>query len=503
MARRVSVRRAAVAVIITAIWAGLAPSPAAAGPAVDGAGSTWVQIALDQWRADVASRGLTINYQGVGSSAGRQFFIIDQVDFAASEIPFLPNEVAQLQGKGKSWQYLPDVAGGTSFMYNLRDATGKRITDLRLSGPTIAKIFTGGITNWSDPAITADYGKPLAPQNITPVIRSDGSGTSAQFSLYLAEVTPSIWNPFTAQYGCPAPCSYWPNFPGSTAQRGSDGVANFVANDAIGKGSINYVEYGYATQRGFPVVAVKNKSGNFTTATPNNVATALTHANLYPDLTQNLSKVYTAPESNAYPISSYSYLITETTGFDPAKGNVLGQWLIYIACEGQQESALLGYSPLPQNLVEAVFDAVRRIPGAPAPPPLSQCDNPTINHEGGGNDNAGNDNAGNNNGGSDNAGSDNGDETPTDQPSASATDPFAGALDPLGAGASSALPSGVEVLPPDDQAEYRAAALASIDQAEPGPDLVFVLAALAAVVVVFGPALTYRRRRRRGGGRSG
>ena len=78
------------------------------------AGSTWVQIALDQWRADAARTGLNINYQGVGSTAGRQFFIIGQVDFAASEIPFLPDEVRQLRGAHKSYQYLPDVAGGTA-----------------------------------------------------------------------------------------------------------------------------------------------------------------------------------------------------------------------------------------------------------------------------------------------------------------------------------------------------------------------------------------------------
>src|SRR5262245_1709070 len=125
-----TVRRVArvAAVVVLALLAGafMPVRPAeASGPAVDGAGSTWVQIALDQSRADGGSRGLTINYPGVGSSAGRQFYIIDQVDFAASEIPFQPNEVEQLQAKGKSWQYLPDVAGGTSFMYNLRDASGK------------------------------------------------------------------------------------------------------------------------------------------------------------------------------------------------------------------------------------------------------------------------------------------------------------------------------------------------------------------------------------------
>src|SRR4029077_19217975 len=103
-----------------------------------------------------ARQGMNINYQAVGSTAGRQFYIIGQVDFAAPEIPFLPQEVQQLKGAHRSFQYLPDVAGGTALMYNLKDASGHQINNLRLSAGTIAKIFTGKITNWQSPAIEAD-----------------------------------------------------------------------------------------------------------------------------------------------------------------------------------------------------------------------------------------------------------------------------------------------------------------------------------------------------------
>src|SRR4029077_15300520 len=158
------------------------------GPTVNGAGSTWVQIALDQWRADIAQQGYAINYQGVGSSAGRQFFIINQVDFAATEIPFYSSEVQQLQAEHKSYQYLPDVAGGTSLMYNLHTPAGDRITSLRLDADAAAKIFTGHIPSWQDPEIQAlNPGLQIAENHVTAVIRSDGSGTSAQFSLYLAD----------------------------------------------------------------------------------------------------------------------------------------------------------------------------------------------------------------------------------------------------------------------------------------------------------------------------
>jgi phosphate transport system substrate-binding protein len=353
----------------------------ASGPTITGAGSTWVQIALDQWRADIAHQGYSVNYQGVGSSAGREFYIINQVDFAATEIPFQPDEVQQLQAEHKSYQYLPDVAGGTSLMYNLHSASGARITSLRLDATTAAKIFTGAITSWQDGAIRAlNPGLQISETTVTPVIRSDGSGTSAQFSLYLADQAASVWTAFVSAQGCPAPCSQWPAFNGSTQQSGSDGVANFVANDAVGSGSIGYVEAGYAFGRGFPVASLHNASGNFTQPTSSSVATALTHATLNADLTQNLTAVYRAPEPNAYPMSSYSYMVTPTANFDPAKGFVLGTWLIYIACAGQREAAPLGYSPLPPNLVADVFGAVKRIPGAPTPPPVdaAHCANPTI-----------------------------------------------------------------------------------------------------------------------------
>ena len=382
-------RRAAigVAAALALALALLAVPARASGPAVSGAGSTWVQIALDQWRADFAQQGYTINYQGVGSSTGRAFYIANQVDFAASEIPFYPSELQQLQQEHKSFQYMPDVAGGTSLMYNLHAPDGTRITSLRLDARTAGGIFTGAITKWQDPAIAAlNPGLAISETDILPVIRSDGSGTSAQFSLYLASQAPSVWDPFAAANGCAAPCSVWPPFAGSTQQSGSDGVANFVANDAIGAGSVGYVEAGYAFGRAFPIAHLHNASGNFSPSANSpvvfsqDVATALRHATLNADLTQNLSAVYVAPEANAYPMSSYSYLITQTTGFDPAKGQVLGRWILYIACAGQREATPLGYSPMPANLVAADFAAEQRIPGAPPPPPLdaADCPNPTL-----------------------------------------------------------------------------------------------------------------------------
>jgi len=379
----------AVAVAAAAVGFPLA-APAQAQATVDGAGSTWSQIAVDQWRADVARQGLTINYQGVGSTAGRVAYYQGQVDFAVSEIPFQTgadgggvNEVEA--AAGRPYAYMPIVAGGTAFMYNLQ-VGGARVTDLRLSPDTVAKIFTGDIRNWNDQQISADNrGRQFPSIPIKPVIRSDGSGTSAQFTAYMAAKTPGVWSAFCQRAGLAAGCpatSLYPNPPGSgfAAQQFSDGVANFVAAP-FNNGAITYVEYGYAKERGFPVASVLNAAGFYVQPTAQAVSIALQGARINPDGTQILDGVYNFPDNRAYPVSSYSYMIVPTTEAPPfraAKGEVLGRFISYFLCAGQQKAEQLGYSPLPRNLVEFAFEAMRRIPGAAPPPAIASCSNPTI-----------------------------------------------------------------------------------------------------------------------------
>jgi phosphate ABC transporter phosphate-binding protein len=367
-----------------------APRPVLANSVVDGAGSTWSQIAVDQWRADVARQGLTINYQGIGSSAGRTAYYQGQVDFAVSEIPFQTgadsggiNEVQA--AASRPYAYLPIVAGGTAFMYHLVIA-GKRVNNLQLSPATAAKIFTGEITNWNHPEIAADNpGQTFPSLPIKVVIRSDGSGTSAQFTAFMADQTPAIWGAFCQRSGlgssCP-PTSLYPNPPGANfaAQQFSDGVANFVAAP-YNNGSITYVEYGYAKERGFPVASVRNKAGFYTQPTAQAVAIALQGATINAEGIQQLKGTYEHPDPRAYPVSSYSYMIvpiSETGPFNASEGQSLGNFILYFLCAGQQKAEQLGYSPLPRNLVQIAFNAVTRIPGAPTPPPIDSCNNPTI-----------------------------------------------------------------------------------------------------------------------------
>jgi phosphate transport system substrate-binding protein len=384
-------RAARAVALVVAAWlaAAVAASPANADSVtLLGGGSTWSKIAIDQWRVDVAKFGLKINYAGVGSTSGRALYIAKQVDFAVSELPFLEDE---LKKNTRPFAYLPIVAGGTSLMYNLVIG-GHRVNNLHLDAATMTGIFTGGITQWSDPRLVR-----LNPflrsyhHEIIPVVRSDGSGTSWQLSSYLRFMEDKTWAKFVHDHGGfpDAPVQFWPPFGAAVGQQGSDGVANYIANPSTGPSSIGYVEYGYALARRFPVVYVKNRSGHYVYPTSVNDAAALRHASFYSDNTQNLTGVYTCPEENCYPISSYSYMIAPTTTaapFTEEKGAVLGKFIEYFACAGQKSAASLGYSPLPPNLVQNDFGVVKKIPGAPPPPPLKNCDNPTITGQGVGGD---------------------------------------------------------------------------------------------------------------------
>ncbi|GAB4006971.1 phosphate ABC transporter substrate-binding protein PstS [Nocardioides ultimimeridianus] len=382
-------RAALIGLAVAVVGLTCAPVPAAHATSyvpVSGAGSTWSQVAIDAWRADVRASGVVVNFAGTGSTDGRSQFIQGTADFATSEIPFQnpPEPGQQAEVPSRPYAYMPIVAGGTSFMYNLH-LGGQQVRDLRLSGPTLAKIFTGAISSWSDPAITADYGKKLPDIPIIPVVRSDGAGASAQFTLYMQHQTPSVYCPFIRSRlhlsgsDCPS-VSFYPAFGNSKAQVGSNGVANYVSA-SYGEGSIGYVEYAYAKRIDFPVVGLLNKAGYYAQPTAGNVAVALTRAKINKDLTQNLASVYDNPDPRAYPMSSYSYMILPTTTaapFNTDKGKTLSTFANYFLCQGQQKAERLGYSPLPKNLVEAGFAQVKRIPGAVASPSISQCNNPAL-----------------------------------------------------------------------------------------------------------------------------
>lgn len=371
--------------------------------AISGSGSTWSAVALSQWAQNLHANGISINFNPDGSAAGRADYMGQQVDFAASDPPFRsgtdPFDVGGAEHPSVGYSYVPDTAGGTAFMYHL-DVGGHLITNLRLSGDTIMKIFTGQINNWDNSAITKDYGTQLPNIPIIPVVRSDGSGATYFFTRWMANVFPTQWNAFCSKVsggkvgGSGKPCGqteFYPTKWGSAvAQNGSNNVASYITA-SYGQGAIGYDEYAYALNSHYPVVKVLNPAGYYVLPTASNVAVALTQAQINEDpsspdfLQQDLDNVYTFKDKRSYPLSSYSYLIvprvgtTIPTNFSKGDGATLSTYIDYFLCAGQQYSAELGYSPLPLNLVEGGLLQSGKIPGAiPAPSLSSGCDNPTL-----------------------------------------------------------------------------------------------------------------------------
>lgn len=391
---------ALVVIFIPAVGGAGAPRADAVGTTyypVSGAGSTWSANAIQQWVRNVFDNyRWKVTYDDSGSSAGRQLFAQGTVDFAVSEIPYaLAGSDSADPRPSRQFAYMPIVAGGTSFMYNLVIG-GKRVTNLRLAGDTVAKIFTGVITKWNDPAIAKDNPKLTLPASpIIPVVRSDGSGTTAQLTSWMRAQHPALWTAYCAKAG-KANCGITSNYPtvsGSAfvAQSGSNGVSGYVAQNQSA-GSITYVEYSYALNAQFPVAKILNAAGYYTEPTSSNVAVALLASVINKDpnspdyLTQQLTSVYNNTDPRSYPLSSYSYMIIPTAlqnGFTEDKGLTLADFGSYFLCEGQQQAEALGYSPLPINLAQAGLEQVAKIPGGnPQNKDISKCNNPTFSPDG-------------------------------------------------------------------------------------------------------------------------
>ncbi|HKR51956.1 MAG TPA: phosphate ABC transporter substrate-binding protein PstS [Pseudonocardiaceae bacterium] len=397
--RRGRWRRITVVLAVAAVLPYVLASSAGAAQSyvpISGSGSTWSSNALDEWRKNVARNyGITVNYAPNGSTTGRNDFRNGQADFAVSEIPYSLSDGGVVDPPpNRGFGYMPIVAGGTSFMYNLKIGN-KRVTNLRLSGETITKIFTQKITSWDAPEIKADNpGLTLPPRKIVPVVYSNGSGTAAQFTAWMASQHGALWDDYCHRNNRPlTPCgftSFYPLGPGMEAKPQSQGVSGFVAQDSS-EGAITFVEYSYARNAGFPVAKVLNQANYYVEPKAGSVAVALLNAKIAPDLTQDLSQVYSNPDPRTYPLSSYSYMVipkdtSPGSNFNDNKGRTLSEFAAYFLCEGQQQADILGYSPLPINLVQAGVDQINQIPGTTRKlnrDDLSRCNNPTVSPDGG------------------------------------------------------------------------------------------------------------------------
>ncbi|MGZ4690027.1 MAG: substrate-binding domain-containing protein [Acidimicrobiia bacterium] len=395
----------------------LVPAGAAgAASAITGGGSSFASLEIDQWRADTARRpyGLQVNYVSQGSTFGRTEFIEGHLDYGASDITFQQTEIPQLQSRrcgGRApdtgcFVYVPVSAGGLAFMYNLVDNSGQRVGNLRLSRRAACKVFTGAIKRWDDPELVATNPQLAGvSRDIVPVIRGDGAGESFVFSQFCIAVAKDIWDGFRAQqirddpqniatdFRDGLPVSNWPqNWGRSVPALYADGAANVVADPVSGRDTITYVAAGYAKVRSFPVASLQNAAGQFTQPDEANVTIALGYATGRGDGTFILN--FTGPDPQAYFPSTYSYVLAQTTGFDPGKGAALGQFLCYAVSAGQVIAPQLRYARLSKPLVDIAIAAISRIPGAPpsnqcfvagapAPPPLPGVHGPGASGTGG------------------------------------------------------------------------------------------------------------------------
>lgn len=389
-------------------------------PSINIAGSSFAAVAIQEWVGQSALLyGLNINWQFTSSIVALNLFADHQVDVGASDIPYSSGQASAVPHF--PYQYIPDVASGLSFMYNLTGRDGHRIANLVLNAQVIDKIFLGEITSWNSPSIAQinpQLAGDLPSTRIVPVYRTDPSGENYLLSDYLLHEDRAAFtaaqNAFHAGgiLGVGKPSATWPTptpgaspsrrtYPGWAAgnpvgENGSDNAANYVSAPSS-RGSITYVETAYAKEHDMPVASLLNAARDAVQPNSLNVATALKDARLNSDLTQNLTKVYTDSAPDAYPLSSYGYLVTacsptlaskqgtkcDGTGsstFSKAEGSVLGKFITFMACAGQENISALGYAPLPKNLVQEDFNAIGRLPGGvqPPAPTAANCPNPTI-----------------------------------------------------------------------------------------------------------------------------
>jgi phosphate transport system substrate-binding protein len=295
---------------------------------LSGAGSTFVAPLVSTWTPALGSAfGYTVQYSAVGSGAGIAAITNRQVDFGASDAPMSTTQFTACNGCAQ----IPWALAATTVAYNVPGAP----VHLRLNGATIANIFLGHITNWNDPAIAAlNPGASLPNLKITPVFRSDGSGTSYNFSDYLSSVSPE-WK---TKIGV----STQPSFPAGVGAKGSGGVAGVVKNTP---GGVTYVDVAYALVNHIRFAAVQNAAGKFLYPSIRRIIAA---AQAFPTVGPNNEMHIVNPPKSAplaYPICTYTYVIVP---LQTAHAAELRKMIFWALTQGQSTkyTAKLIFAPL-------------------------------------------------------------------------------------------------------------------------------------------------------------
>jgi len=326
-------------------WLALALAlPAVAQTTLNGAGATFPYPMYSKWFSEYHKLhpDIEINYQSIGSGGGIRQVLAGTVDFGASDGPMSDAQLAQAKTK---ILHVPTVLGAVVPAYNIPGITG----EIKFTPDAIAGIFLGKITTWNDSAITsANPGINFPSQPIIVIHRSDGSGTSFIFTDYLSKVSPE-WQ---SQVGKGTSVK-WPVGLGG---KGNEGVAGMVRQM---QGSIGYIELIYAVQNKIPYGIVKNSAGDFVKASLESVTAAAGSVKSMPaDFRVSITN---APGKEAYPISSFTWLLIPAQSKDPAKGKILADFLNWMVDDGQKMTAELTYAPLPANVAAKVKVEIKQV----------------------------------------------------------------------------------------------------------------------------------------------
>ena len=331
--------------LVAAAFVGYAAPTAAQD--LTGAGATFPNPIYSKWFSDYATKtGVKINYQPIGSGGGIRQLSEQTVDFGATDAPMSDDELAK--AKGGPVLHIPTVLGAVVVTYNLPETTKA----LRLDGATLADIFLGKITKWNDARIAALNPKVKLPgTDILVVHRSDGSGTSYVFTDYLASVSPA----WATKPGRGKEVQ-WPVGLGA---KGNDGVAGQVRQIP---GSIGYIELAYAKQNKLAYADMKNVAGSFVTPTIEAVTAAAAGAvaKLAPTTDYRVS-IVNAAGKDAYPISSFTWLLVYKQQSDAAKGKKLLDFVRWALTEGEKSAASLDYAPLPAAMSKQLIKRLETV----------------------------------------------------------------------------------------------------------------------------------------------
>jgi phosphate transport system substrate-binding protein len=312
---------------------------------LNGAGATFPNPMYSKWFSEYHKihSDVQVNYQPIGSGGGIRQVTAGTVDFGASDMPMTDKQLQE--AKALNILNIPTVLGAVVPAYNIPGVSG----EVKFTPDALAGIFLGKISKWNDKAITlANPGVNFPDKEIIVVHRSDGSGTTFIWTDYLAKISPE-WK---GQVGSDTSVKW----PVGLGQKGNEGVAGSLRQMS---GAIGYVELIYAVQNNIPYGSVRNAAGVFVKASLEGVTAAAASAPKMPaDFRVSITN---APGKDAYPISSFTWLLIPAQSKDATKGKILSEFLNWMVTDGQKMTSALAYAPLPGNVAAKVKDAIRQV----------------------------------------------------------------------------------------------------------------------------------------------